>query len=195
MATNPPGPFLFVIPTITDGLSHDITVNCDVYAEPDPGTDPGDVNMRTKDGEGASLSACANNFWAIVRAAFGTTTLASTFTLYKLGVNNNDRQFISAGTLATPNGQFGTYVPAQQLTMTWRGGGGGIAKLQLMECNVAGNSRVPSVSSVESVIVGINTFIMSDENFLMARERSFPVASMNASLGQNEKVWRRRFRN
>lgn len=194
MASNPSGPYILEIPLITADFQHELTVNCDVIGTPSPGASPLDVTLRTRSGTGGVLSGAANAFWDAVRPMFGTNTLAATYTLWKVGVTNTEREFVSAGTLTNANGLSGTAEPAQQATFTFRSGNGGIAKVVLIEPNAIGNTRIPLASALNAAVAAVRTWVLSDDSFLMARDRSFPVAPMNYSLGQNEKIFKRRFR-
>lgn len=194
MALNPAGPYVLTIPTVTDNLVHDITLNVDILGTAAPGADPADVTLRNKGGGGIFLDTAVNQFWAKVRPLFASATLAATYTLSKVTSTNNEREFISAGTLAVPNGEASAYVPAGQFTCTWRSGRGGIAKLVLLETNFPGNTRSPLAAVSNPAVSALNLYVLSADNILCARDRSFPVAAMNLSLGQNEKVFNRRYR-
>lgn len=195
MASFPAGPYILEIPTITAGFAHPITINCDTIGDATPGSSPLDITLRNKGGGGVILSGAANAFWDLCRVLFSPSTLASTYTLWKVGVTNTEREFISAGNLTSPNGgTFGTYQPAQQQTFTWRAGSGGILKLVLLEGNTSGNTRIPIVAAPDAAVLALNTYVLSDDSFLMARSRAFAVAAMNMSMGQNEAIFKARFR-
>lgn len=189
------GPYTLSFPMVYDELSHDFEVNCDVLGSPVVGSDPATINLRTRNGDGADLDTCANALWAELRQMFNASTLCSTYTLFKRNVNNENRDFISGGGLDLPNGSgVAANVPASQATFTWRSGGGHIMKMVLLEANLGGNGRGPLPSTGNVFINSLNGFVLSGLNFVSARDRSFPVAALNASFGQNEKIFERRFR-
>ena len=194
MANRPAGPYIFEIPYVADGMTHPLTINCDTIGNPATGTNPSFVTLRSKDGTGVILSGAADAFWAVARAFFVGAVLASSYTLWKTNVLNSEREFVSAGTLTVPNGLTGATYLSQQMTLTWRSGGGNIAKLVLLDVNQPGNARVPTVSSGIAAVTALNSWVLSGSSFLMARDRSFPVAPMNYSLGQNEVLFNKRFR-
>lgn len=194
MTAYPAGPFVLKIPMVVAGLTHTITLNCDTIGAAVPGTDPFSITMRNKGGDGIILDAAVDLFWTAIRDLFGTDALASTYALWKTNDLNSELEFISAGSLTPPNGLVGVYVPAQQCTWTWRSGAGNIAKLALIETTLTGNTRVPLTSITTGPIPAVNNYVLSADNILMARDRSFPVAAMNFSQGQNEKVFEKRFR-
>lgn len=195
MAQHKAGPYTLTYPMIFNGLTHDLEVNCDVIGTAETGDAPDDVTLRTRSGVGADLDASANAFWGVVRGFFNGLTLCSTYNLWKRNENNDDRLFISGGTLTNPNGSNPTAnTAAGQIILTWRTGGGNVMRLSLQEPVVPNNDRVPIASSFDPNTIAVNGFIMSGLNFVMARDRSFPVAPMNQSFGQNEVTFKRRYR-
>lgn len=195
MTRYPAGPYTLEIPYIVSNISHTVEVNCDVIGTPSAGDNPIDVTMRTKDGDGATLSTCANALWDVLRPLWTSAVIASTYTLWRRNANNNDKEFVSGGLLVSPNGSgVGTLVLASQVTATWRSAKGGIVKLVLQEVIPgATNTRNP-ITPGDIWVYPISQFILGTGNFVTARDRSFPVSAMNASYGQNEKLFNRRFR-
>lgn len=195
MAIRPPGPYSVQYPLIFNELSHIVEVNCDTVGTPSTGDDPTTVYLRTKDGVGATLEDSANALWDLLRPFFQGLTLCSTYTLWKHNPLNNDKLFISGGTLVHANGSNpGANTPAGQAIYTWRSGGGNTMKIALLEGVFTSNSSIPLASDTLAQVIALNAFILSGADFVMARDRSFPVAAMKSSYGQNEKIFNRRFR-
>lgn len=195
MALNRPGPFTLQFPTFFSELSHVIEVNCDVIGAYPPGIIPADVQLRSRGGDGIALDVAANALWAVLRTQFHTTTLCSNYALYKRSEVNDERLFVSGGSLTALNGvSTSLNILASQLVLTWRSAAGGIAKISLLEGVFVGQSRLPIAADGGFGIAGLNAYILSSSNVVMARDRSFPVASMNSSYGNNNKVAERRFR-
>ncbi len=195
MTAYPAGPYTLEIPYVNQSISHSIEFNCDVLGTPSTGDDPGDVNLRSKDGEGRPLNDSANAIWGFIRGLLNTGTLASTYNLWKRNPDNNDKLFISGGSLTAPNGVAATASTlAWYGIYTWRSGNGGILKVSVMEPWVSANSRSPLAVSVIPSVTAFNAWILGEDSVIMARDRSFPVAPMNESYGQNDKLFERRFR-
>lgn len=196
MAVHPPGPYLLKIPYVTVGISHELVFNCDVVGDPVVGTDPNAVNMETRGAVAKTLSQAVNtDLWPLVREFFNTGVLASAYTLVKCRPENNDVLFISGGSLFPINGGAATApVLASQLTLTWYSALGNLAKVVFLEHSYSRNDRVSIGATGEPTINDFIDYVASDDNIIMARDRSFPVVGLNASFGQNEKVFNRRFR-
>lgn len=196
MTAYPAGPYLLTIDYVWSNLSHELSINCDTIGDPETGTDPAEVTIRNKNGSNQLLEDAANGFWDVVRVFFHLQTLASTYSLWKMNAFNDDRLFISGGVLTNPNGAniSEPNTPAAQAIYTFRSGMGNILKLVLLEGVWGDNEKVPMASDLTAGVLGLRTYMLGDTSIVMARDRSFPVAPINSSYGQNEKVWKRRFR-
>lgn len=196
MATFPAGPYTLEYQGSVGSLVHLLTFNCDTVGTPDIGTPPLDVFLETRDHAGSTLADAANALWDVVRPLFGPTYLCSTYTLWKRVPENTEKIFISAGTLTNPNGTgaAGSTVLSSQITGTWRSALGNVMKVVLLEAATTRVDSVPIPSSGDVWFIPLSTFILSPAGFVMARDRSFPVAPMKVSYGQNEKIFNRRNR-
>lgn len=198
MAILRPGPYTLQFPMQHLELTHAIEVNCDVLGTPTIGTVPGDVNMvASSAGVDVTLDDAANDMWDAFRQMYNAATLCSTYTLWKRTETTTERIFISGGVLTSPNGvSAAANTLAGQGTFTFRSGAGGIGKLVFLEgtFGTSPTGRLPWASSTDPAAIAIRNYILSDENIISARDRGFPVTPMNATFGQNEKVFNRRFR-
>lgn len=191
MALNPILPYLIRVEYLVDGLFHKLDVGVDTVGEPPVGGDPDDIQIVAKSlAAEISLTEAANDVWGDLRPFLHTSVLANTFTFWKTNPFNGVLELLSAGPLASPNGVSSTaYVPAQQATWTFRCGGGTIKKVVLQEVSIPGNSRAPQNPADPFTIYSI-----SSDSVLMSRGRGFPIQPLNLSVGQNEQIWRARYR-
>ncbi len=195
MASRTPGPFLLDIPYVQTGEVHHFTVNCDVVGDATIGIAPTVVTMRSKGSGPLILAGAVDTLWDAIRPLMPTTTLANQYVLWKFTGTNLDKIFISGGTLTAPNGSSIAAVKiAQQIIMTYRSGGGNIGKLVVNDTVIDSNLREPLGSGGLGETAAVKTYLLSDDCIVLARDRSFPVAGLNESVGQNEKLWRRRYR-
>lgn len=195
MTVHQPGPFLLDIPYVQTGQVHHFTVNCDVIGDASVGIAPTVVTMRSKGSGPLILSGAADDLWGVIRALMPDTTIASQYVLWKYNGTNLDKTFISGGTLTAPNGSnVADAVLASQMIITYRTGAGNIGKLIANDTPFTLNIRVPLGTGYTTETGPIKTYLLSADCIVMARDRSFPVAGLNESLGQNEKLWKRRYR-
>lgn len=195
MVAYPAGPYILEFPLVVTDIAHAITVNCDVIGNDVTGTPPASITLRAKGGVPVALNTAADALWTVIKALYNTGMLCSTYNLWKMNVDNNDRLFVSGGTLTSPNGGAAAVtVLGGQATYTMRSGNGGIVKLTLIEGTANLNTRIPFASDVLNGVPALRTYLLGSTSIVMGRDRSFPVAAMSSSYGQNEKIFKRRFR-
>lgn len=101
--------------------------------------------------------------------------------------------FISAYAINEPGIAVANNVPAQQLTYTFRSIGGGSGRIQLMEPAVSGNSKT-SYPYGSAALNAIPDLITAVTGAIIARDNTFMFANIHLSLGQNERLFRKRYR-
>lgn len=196
MATLRPGPYTLEFPQQFAELTHKLEFNCDVLGTPASGDAPSTIMMRDAGSTGLSdLATAANDLWGVIRPFFTPSTLCSTYTLWKRTLTTTERIFVSGGILTSPNGSgSGVNTPASQATYTLRSGAGGYLKVIFLEGLFTSSSRIPMSSDTLTAVPAFRTYLLGDGCIVMARDRGFPVATMNSSYGQNEKIFDRRYR-
>lgn len=82
---------------------------------------------------------------------------------------------------------------AHQATYTFRSIGGGSGRLQLMESSLTDNNKssYPYSSAARNAIADLVTAV---DGFFLARDNTFMFANLHLSGGQNERLFRKRFR-
>lgn len=194
MAQNKRGPYIVEIPYTVAAITHSLTVNCLALETPTPGSDPTDVMLATRGPADVTLAAGVNAFWALVRLHISTAALASTYTLWKLNDNNNEKLYVSSGVLTAVNGFGHPYGPAEQTTFTFRTAGSGIMKIVTLEDANGSFARAP-LNPTDGLSTGnLAAYVTSNSNWLLGADDTWPVQALNVSYGQNEKLFNRRFR-
>jgi hypothetical protein len=195
MTVYEPGPYSVTIDYVQTSLKHTIELQCDTVGAPAIGTAPSAVTLRSRDGTGVLLNGAADAFWDLFRVFLPATTAASSYVLWKREPGISDKTFISGGDLTTPNGGgVGPVVLCWQAVMTMRTGNGNIMKINAMEPVTGGSFRLPIAASGVLFADALATYLLSGDNWVQSRDRSFPVAKLNLALGQNEKTFRARNR-
>ena len=195
MTVYDPGPYSLTIDYVVSQLRHTLEVQCDTDGTPAIGTLPSAVTLRTRDTSGVTLAVGANAFWALYRALLPSTALAASYTLWKRTAGIADKTFISGGDFTVPNGgSVGAAILTWQAVMTMRTGNGHIMKIEQMEGTAAGSFRLPIAAAGIPEFDDLADYLLSGDNWIQSRDRSFPVAKLNLALGQNEKTFRARNR-
>ena len=192
---NPPGPYILDIPYQCSGFFHHFTCNLKLVGDPAPGTAPADINVETRGATDSALDNAVNDLWTLVRQLGPSTNVATNWTVWKVNNTTTEKLYISSGDLSPANfAAPAAPTLASYVICSWRSVNGGTIKLEVMEPHWARNDKVPLLSTGVAAFGALNTFILSDDNFVLARDRSWPAAPINASFGQNEKLFKRRYR-
>jgi hypothetical protein len=197
MSALPAGPYVIEYGIVIANLTHSFEFNCDTLGTATPGQDPTTLLMAARsESEEVTLQEAADEMWGKYRPLLSPGHQCSTYTLWKMGSTNTQRLFISGGVLTTPNGAgVGSYIPAQQMTLTFRSATGRIGRFVAMETAYAGNGQIPlnPAGGIEYTDA-FAAYILSGRNVACARDRSFFVQGLNDSRGQNEAIFEERFR-
>lgn len=199
MALNFPGPFevrltqtaLFA----SDPLAHTQRLSVDLTTDPPPGTGFLSINVKTKGGILTPTLASAIEAWlTLLKVQFADETSFGIVELWKYVPLSFEASFISSYNPTVVLGtSLDTTVKANQEIYTFRTTEGGIMRINLMETVRAVGLTIsyPTGDAAEDAIFD---FITSDANWILARDTSYPLASLNFLPGQNEKSFRQRFR-
>lgn len=188
------GPYVLKYPYFASGVPHELKINCDVLGSVVVGSDPADIQMRSRGPLGIDLASAANEFWSHIRPLLSTTVTCLTYELFKVNPTNSKHSFVSGGDLTAPNGSAGGPInPAWEGIFTFRTGAAGIMKIVVLDVFHTSNYVAP-LGSVDPSASLLKTYILGDNNIAQGRDRSFPVAGLNEAFGQNEQQSTRRFR-
>lgn len=194
MTVHYPGPYEVRIPYVVGTLPHEFKANLIVAgAVPLPGADPDDITVVTRSAS-QSLQAAVDGFWTFYRGLLGTDTTATTFELWRYPTPGSNAVFVTSGNLTVPNGGASTSIPAQQCTLTFRTGLGHIMRIVAIESSVAGNTRSPLSTAGSGGPNTVAAYVLGPNGWLIGRDDAFPIAPLNLSLGQNEQVFEKRYR-
>lgn len=199
MARNFPGPYelRFTYETDVSGitLNHTQRVSLDLVAPPSAGDAFNNINAITRGGSAQPDLAAACEAWlALIAERFAVGVVFGIIELWKYAPLTFDATFISSYNPTLVAGvATGSVVVTQQETYTFRTVEGGVMRLQLMESVFASNDKNAYPTGV-AVVDAIFDFVKSDVNWVLARDTSYPFAALNHLGGQNEKLFRLRFR-
>jgi len=124
---------------------------------------------------------------------FHTSTEFIRFELWKYPVAGFDAQYIATANVTVVGLSAVATSPAHQMTLTFRSAAGGVMRLQFMETVYVLNNKNTFPTGI-TVIDALATYTIGSTSVIQARDDSRPVASLRASFGQNEKLFRKRFR-
>lgn len=189
------GPYLFVIPYIVAGLSHELSWQCSAVGEPEGGTPAIDITLRTRNGVGRTLADAAAAFWTLAYLFIPADASVGQYYLYRTEAGTDKRFFISSGPLSEdPDG--GVHSPARQMTETFRTANSGIVRLVVLEVNNTADTLVPlnAVEDSPDPATALAYFFVAPESPVLGTDASWIVAPMSIGFTQNEATYQARFR-
>lgn len=191
---------LFYVTTISSvALPHRHSVDVD-YGGSDPslippGVDFSDVPLIQRNGIETDAATFLVAYMDVLVPLWRPTTEFSHAELWVYGGEpSQDATFkgaYSLGMVGTAGA--GADQPAQQLTLTSRSEFGGILRTQLMEVSLEGSS-VQTEPFTPSTLQNLAVFLDALTTSIVARDNGHIITPIKAGLGQNEKLWRKRFR-
>jgi len=196
MAANLAGPYQIRIDYLTGGLTHRKNLNCAVIGTPAAGTPDETVLFQTAGDGNVDMRTCVTEYWAFARQFFSSSTSVTLVELWK-AVGDDVWDYVTSLGVNLPVGSdtVNPYVPAHQAILTFRSANGGIARDVFMEDVSSSNAQSALVANgAGGAPEQLAAYWMSGACWMLARDDSFPIAPLRFSNGQNERIWRKRYR-
>lgn len=198
MAANLPGPYELEYEYLQSGLVHKLRLNCVAIGNPPPGTPAVDVQLQQKGGATDDVEALALLFWGYLRPFFNASTSVAAVNLWKYVPGTYQKIFITSCVSSFPVGtNVSASDPAREWVLSFRSANGGIMYIRLEEggTNTGTYGRTSLAAAGPATVQGvIRDFVLSSASFLVARDDSFPIAGYRLLIGQNEAIFKKRFR-
>lgn len=193
-----PGPYeleYFIRVPSTPNREHVFRQNVGVSGAPALGTPMSSISLLKKGGGTVAADVALNLLWSFVRNLYPTTATCFGVTLWRYQTGTLSKDFVTAATVTSPAGLSGVFQEAQQATLSFRSGNGGIQKMVFLECNLVGNTRTTLLANgAGSATEKLAAYVMSADNVTLSRDDAFAIAPLRLSLGQNEAIFRKIYR-
>lgn len=193
MATNYPGPYTLELSYTVSGQTHKMNLSCALTTDPDPGDIIGTLSLVTRGGGSSVLSVAVLAWVDLLKPFFNTGAQFNEVNLWKNVALSFERIYIGsmlvdvAGTSATA-----TYLSGQEI-FTFRTVEGGQMRVTLME-----GIQTPAASVSRAAAAGVRDalfdFVESTDNWILARDTSYPIVGIAFHPGQNEATFKQRYR-
>lgn len=191
--TNFPGPFEVVIKYSVDGVNHLQNLNCNAVTPIGVGDLPADIDLQTRVGGTVALDAAVTAWVNLLKVGSSSTLTFDSFDFYSVAALSSVRTFITSGTIGVSGTNVGSYNPAHQKTLTFRTLEGGTMRIVQMETADTSKARV-GYAATGAGNQAIMDFVVGTTNWILARDTSYPISALNAIGGENERIFRTRFR-
>jgi hypothetical protein len=167
-----------------------------LFAEADPGDDPATLFPLMRDGTHIkNLEDCCVEWGTLLAAAYsdGGESSIDFAEIWKYDVGTFDASFITSVPMAFAGLRTAAPVNSSQMIMTFRTTAGGIAKLSFMESPNGGNLPDAPPFAETSLDDIADAFISGDFPWV-GRDGGFPFVTLRLFPGQNEALFKLRFR-
>lgn len=196
MALNFPGPGIAEIFYTCDGLQHKQTLSVNMAGTPTPGDAPQNYSLVQRNNITVDFDAWVEQ-WLGYLAPFYADHFA-TFDRADLWWSDQtsfDRIFLTTySPTQAPSGS-GQQVVADQQTMSFRTLGGGQMRVVTLEASggISQNQR-SGYPTGDAETDALMAYVISDASPLLGRDTTPPYSAISISRGQNEVLWRKRYR-
>lgn len=161
-----------------------------------PGGAMGDYSMQVRASASRPVDDLVEEYLDVFSGSFFDDSVFPAVELWRYEANSLNGVFLSAMVPTEQPSVVGTAVPASSRVYTARTTSGRIAKLVSIEGRTDSNSLIPwEVSEIGSSSERLGWwFTQSADSWMVDREGGFPIAALRLGSGQNEAVWRKRYR-
>lgn len=181
------------VPTGFIAMEHRLTFDVKMSAAGEVGDTFDNFLLTRRDGDIVDAETWAAAFTAILKTTLNATSEIATAELWFTPEGTTDSTFYSVLAIGEVGSQVGNAAVAQQTTLTFRSAAGGIARIQVMEGYSSGNQyEYPPYSLAP--FEALSDLVVSAASPVIARDNAFLIAPNRMSNGQNEKLWRKRYR-
>lgn len=188
------GPYTINIPYTVDGHNHNHKLHFDLDAAASPGADPANLNVKCRDGTTKTLEFATDEYVAVLRDVMPQQALFGDAIIKFHPGYKVPPQFITSFPVGGNGAINSPYVPAQQATFTFRTLEGGTMRIQLMENHFTGQAKEPLSSVTDAAASALRDYVTQPDTWFLGRDTSYVIGAINLLRGQNEKLFRARFR-
>lgn len=185
--------FYTTTPAGFTAMQHTLTIDVNVTSSPDIGDPFTSISATSRDTGETFLDTLVDGLVAILDGEYPATTSFARAELWFIAEGTTDAVWYSVYEIGVVGANPADETPAHQLTLTFRTSLGGVARLQLMESSNSGNGKTPYPYPA-GVTKDLADFITNEANPFRGRDNGWILSSINESQGQNERLFRKRYR-
>lgn len=193
MAVNYPGPYQLDIHYTVSGETHVAKYNVNLETAPSPGDSMSLINLVQRDGGLTPILSAITDWVNVIKAQFHTSVTFDLAELWSVAPLSTDRTYINSQTIGIAGTSSNPVNLAHQVTMTFRTVEGGVMKIILLETSGVTLVREP-YAGAHPGYQAIMDYVEGDDGWFLGRDTSYPIAKLNVIGGQNERVFKKRYR-
>lgn len=193
MVQNFPGPWQVEVDYTVDTLDHVMRLNCDVTSDPAVGDDFSTIQVDRRLSGAEYLDTLVDAFVALLQPAWTADCTFNNAHLFKYTPLSFERTWYSSYGIGVDGTHAGVYSKANETITTYRTQEGGIFRLTMEELFIDffGKSSLAAAGAYQG---DLRDFILGGDNWILARDTSYPVWPLYLLHGQNEAIFKRRYR-
>lgn len=190
---NFPGPQVIEISYTCSGVQHKMRLNTHVAGDPAVGEDVANIDLTLRDLTTKNVDTAVTEWINLLKPFFHTTTTFDEYSIWNYVFQTFDRVFVTSAPIGISGTGTGSVTLAQQDTFTFRTQEGGTMKIVLLES--AGISKVrETYASLGAPSQAVFDYCTDSDGWILARDTSYPAAPLAKIGGENEALFRKRYR-
>lgn len=200
MALNFPGPYEFRIFYTVDtspggALQHQMRLNFDIDNSPNKGDPFSAFSVKRRSGASATADSVIAALKSLMKPLWKATDMTIDFAeIWKYTAQTFDAEFWSTLSIGEAATGTGTTTVAGQAMYTFRTIEGGIMRVNVMEGQAAVSEPIVYADMSAADQNFVNHFTEAAGSWYLARDTSYPLAFLREFPGQNEAIFKARYR-
>ena len=194
MADNFPGPYEVRIFYTVNFFEHVQKLSCNLVADPDPGDPFDEIDVYESDGSSNPLDASVDSWVALLLPLMSSADAEiNRAELWKITPLSYDGSYISSYDISEAGTSGSGYVVAAEMIFTFRTINGGIMKIHIEEgVTLPGQSAV--LGDIGANHQALANYVTGSTGWMWARDNSYASVFLKLHPGQNEAVFKKRYR-
>lgn len=194
MAINFPGPYQIRLQYTLSARVHVQQLNLQVSGTPNVGDPFSSIDALQRDTNTIGLDTAVDAWVALMKVIYPSSSGTIDFAeLWKYAPGTFDASYVSAYPIAVAGTSGAGVVNASESIITFRTQQGGTLRLHFLD-NVIVSGATDSPPFANAGLEAIRQFVESDNNWIYARDNSYPIAAIAAYNGVNERLFKKLFR-
>lgn len=190
---NFPGPYVITFEGTVDGQTHTYAINLKIDGDPSAGTPETSISTIRRDLSLVNVNTALQALIDLYKVRFPTDYAFGGAQLWKVADQSFEKQFISTLSANALGTNAGSVVLAHYSMYTFRTQEGGLMKLTHLE-DVEDSKNQRTYAELGGGEQALVDFIISDQNWVLAYDTSYPIGFIRGSYGENEALFRKRYR-
>jgi hypothetical protein len=188
-----PGPYEIEFVYQVNDLNHQQRFNVTLDDLGMVGDDFDSFTAFAKDGSSIQLDTAVDTYIALVIPEYHTSSVWLSATLWEYVPMSYVKEFVAEYEIGEDGTSSSATVEANQETFTYRTAGGSNMRMTLLETRLTGYGVVP-IAELAGGLLALGNHFVADTCIFHGRDNTFAASRLNHLVGQNEAVWRTRYR-